>query len=76
MEPAMIEQHLSEVRALEDVFWQIPDNHAITRILDDAVKMLKLITDAAAKQYVDPFDWGARWRPFFGSRALGHPPQV
>jgi hypothetical protein len=70
MEPAIFQQHLSDMEAQEAIFWMIPDRDTITPVVDGAIKKIEVITDAAAKQYVHPFDWRERWKAF-----VAHKPQ-
>ena len=62
MEPAIFQQHLSGMHEQEAIFWMIPDRDTITPVIDGAIRKIEVITDAAAKQYVHPFDWRERWK--------------
>ena len=68
MESAKWKHHLQTMEQQEAIFWMMPDNDLITPIVDEAISKIEAITDAAAKEYVRPFDWAERWKALSGRR--------
>jgi FtsZ-interacting cell division protein ZipA len=68
MEPTEFQRHLDKMHEQEAIFWMIPDEDPITPIVDGAIKKVEAITNAAAKEYVNPIDWWERWKTFVEDR--------
>lgn len=59
------QEHLEGMHEQEAIFWLMPNRDVISPMVDGAVSKVEAITDAAAREYANPFDTTAKLAHFF-----------